>query len=476
MRSLADRLIRLLVRVLLGAFYRRLEVVGAERVPAEGPLILVANHINSLMDPAMLVQASPRMPRFLAKSTLWKNPAVRPFLDLARAIPVYRRQDPGVDTSKNQETFARCHELLRDGGAVGLFPEGTSHNDPSLKPLRTGAARIALEAESRFGPLGIRVVPVGLIFEDKRSFRSRALIHVGEPLGVLEAAAGERRAGAEPQRVDRLTESVAGAMDEVLINYQSWKEARLVERGADLYGGAGLAGELPSDLQRAPSLAERFSRHRAFLEGYRQLKESSPEEVEAAADAVADYQRLLDLTGLSDEQVGARYPWYRVAGYLVWTLVLTAVRLPLALLGTLIHYLPYHLPAVVASYVDSDDLEATYKVMTAMVFFPLTWLLVAGVTGVYLGWPAGLAMLVVAPASGWVALRFFERQRGFLREARAFLLLRTRNARARELRRRRSPSSRDAPRSGATRSTVIWRSWWAWLSATAAGTRASSPP
>ena len=160
-------------------------MAGAGRIPRDRPLVLVANHVNGLIDPLLLIGPLPDLPappRFLAKSTLWKNPLVRPFLELAGAIPVYRRQDEGADPAKNADTFARCHELLAKGGALALFPEGTSHSDPALKPLKTGAARIVLEAERKFPGIGTRIVPVGLLFDAKQTFRSRVLVQVGEPI------------------------------------------------------------------------------------------------------------------------------------------------------------------------------------------------------------------------------------------------------------------------------------------------------
>ncbi|HTQ80079.1 MAG TPA: lysophospholipid acyltransferase family protein, partial [Thermoanaerobaculia bacterium] len=177
-----DRVLPALARFLLRVFFRQVEVVGEERIPRGRPLVLVANHVNGLIDPVLVYGPLPLHPCFLAKSTLWKIPILAQLLDLARAIPVYRRQDEGVDPRRNEETFARCHEALAEGGTIALFPEGTSHNEPALQPLKTGAARIALEAERRFGPLGVRLLPVGLTFDERGRFRSRALVRVGEPV------------------------------------------------------------------------------------------------------------------------------------------------------------------------------------------------------------------------------------------------------------------------------------------------------
>ena len=100
MRSLLDALTLLLTRTLARVFYRSVEVTGLEHVPKDGPVLFVANHANSLVDPLLLYARMPRRARFLAKSTLWKNPLLMPLLVLAGAVPVYRKQD-GTNMSKN---------------------------------------------------------------------------------------------------------------------------------------------------------------------------------------------------------------------------------------------------------------------------------------------------------------------------------------------------------------------------------------
>lgn len=121
-----DHFTRWLARICLRAFFREVEVVGEERVPTGHPLVMVGNHTNSLVDPALLTGFLPATPRLLAKSTLWQNPFLKPVLKLAKAIPVYRSQD-GVKMSRNTETFAAAHAELADQGAIALFPEGASH-------------------------------------------------------------------------------------------------------------------------------------------------------------------------------------------------------------------------------------------------------------------------------------------------------------------------------------------------------------
>jgi 1-acyl-sn-glycerol-3-phosphate acyltransferase len=429
----ADRFLRALVRLILRIFFREVEVAGRERIPPGEPLVLVANHVNGLIDPLLLWGPLPSLrtpPRFLAKSTLWKNPVVRPFLDLAGAIPVYRRQDEGSDPAKNADTFARCHELLARGGVLALFPEGTSHSDPALKPLKTGAARIVLEAERKFPGLGARIVPVGLLFDAKQTFRSRALVQVGEPLDPApEIALGARDPVAAAHA---LTGRIDEALKEVTLNYETWEDARLIARAADLYRHR--APELPT----RGSLAEGYAVRRAFLEGYREMRESHPGEVAAAAGCVREYDDLLRAFDLRDDQVGAAYPPSPVLRFIGRTLLRLLVHLPLAVVGTVLNYPVYRLVGEIVKRVTHDrDQIATFKVFGALLFFPLAWIAEGWLAGHYLGWKIGLAVALLAPPTGYIALLFHDRRAIFWHEARAFLFLRTRRRLAEELRARR---------------------------------------
>ena len=195
--TLASRLVWRLARLAAWVFYR-VERVGPG--PPDGPLLLIANHPNGLLDPVLIVTTSQRTPRFLAKSTLFTMPVVGWLVRGAGAIPVYRRQDAGVDVSKNREMFAAVEHALGAGACVCLFPEGTTHSSGRLEPLKSGAARIVVGAESR----GIRVaiVPVGLNLDRKAVMRSTATVSYGRPFFADEVAAEQGDRVDAPHRPD----------------------------------------------------------------------------------------------------------------------------------------------------------------------------------------------------------------------------------------------------------------------------------
>jgi 1-acyl-sn-glycerol-3-phosphate acyltransferase len=201
-------------------FFREARVEKIERLrAAPGARLLVAHHVNSLIDPLLIFAKIPGSPRFLAKSTLWKHPVVAPLVILSDALPVYRHQD-GVDVARNIDTFSRAREILGQGGTVALFPEGRSHSEPSPLPLKTGAARIVLATAAEGHAEGLRVVPIGIVYEDKGRFRSRVVLRVGEPIDPAPEAAAYAREGRAAVRA--LTDRIAAGLAEATPRGTVW--------------------------------------------------------------------------------------------------------------------------------------------------------------------------------------------------------------------------------------------------------------
>jgi glycerol-3-phosphate O-acyltransferase / dihydroxyacetone phosphate acyltransferase len=430
-------------RWMLGVFFRSVDVAGAERIPKNRPLLLVANHVNGLIDPALILGPLPVYPRFLGKNTLWKIPLLRPFLALAGVIPVIRQQDveggetdPGSRKSANEEAFAKAYELLGEGGALALFPEGKSHSEPGLQPLKTGAARILLEAERRSPGLGVRIVPVGLHFDRKHKFRSRAFVLVGEAVDPAAEVAAYLAAGGDGREaVHDLTERIDEALRSVTLSLSSWDEARLIARAAEVWARPGAR-----DAPRSAPLDEAVPLRRAIAAGYRELSAREPERVAAVAEAVRGYDRLLSACRLSDAQVATDYPASPALRFVVGALGRLLLHLPLAAVGTLLNVVPYQVVGAIGHRVGkkAEDLEATYKLLASMVLYPLCWAAEAALAAWAWGSWSALAVVIAAPAAGWSALRFFEGGSRFLSEARAFFVLRTRGDLKRGLRERRS--------------------------------------
>src|ERR1700716_2303173 len=178
------RIICGVLRLALRVYYRRIEVTGLENVPRDSPVIFVLNHPNALVDPAFLLCLAPRRVACVAKAPLLRMPVIGYLVRSLDSLPAYRRQDEGQDVSRNIETFTAARQLLERGVTIGICPEGVSHDEPRLKPLKTGAARIALAAASSGADLDLQIIPVGLYYTAKTTFRSSALLYFAPGLPV----------------------------------------------------------------------------------------------------------------------------------------------------------------------------------------------------------------------------------------------------------------------------------------------------
>ena len=401
MRALFRALFGLVLRI----FFRRIEVSGVERVPVHGAVVFVLNHPSGLIDPAFLLCLAPRRVSFLAKASLFRMPVIGFFCRAVEAIPVHRRQDAGADPAQNRETFDAAHAVLASGGAIAIFPEGTSHSDPKLRPLKTGAARIALGAAARAAGAPVRIVPAGLYYRAKRTFRSAALVHFGEPFAVTPVALAP---GDEPPAgpVRALTERIEAALAEVTLQAEQAEVHALVERAQRI---VSTQDETPA---APPSLADEFTLRRRLLAGYAAAREQWPERLAALATRIDRYEAALSAAGLDPRQLTLRaYAFRRVMGYVLKGVLVLLLLLPAALVGLVLNYPAYRAVGFVATGIvkGSEDALASVKVLAAMLLFPLTWATVAGAVGFRSGMGAGFVALAIAPLTGYAALLFSER-------------------------------------------------------------------
>src|SRR5262245_14758038 len=412
--------VRFLARIACRVFYR-VDCVGTP--PGTGDALLLPNHPNALLDPAVIWATAERDVRFLAKSVLFEGP-LRFLVAGSGAIPVYRKLDQ-ADVSKNAEAFAAVDRALAEGDAICIFPEGVSHSESRLVPLRTGAARMALSAE-RAGTR-VNLVPVGLNFDRKTTFRSRVTVVYGHPFACEDLADPV----AHPDAVRELTTRIADHMRRLLIEAELKSDAALVDRVDRMYAAARGIGRDPQ---------ERIERRRIIAAGIERLRSRDPQRYDEILMRLHRYQHRLQRFGLKDRHLDWTVSTGDAVSFAVREILAAIVLFPLAALALIVFAVPYHLTGYGARWFTREpDVAATAKVVGGFLIYA-AWLLGFVATAWWWRGPmAGFLTFILVPVFAVAGLFAFERESAVIDGVRAwFLLQRTRADTRERLRRRRS--------------------------------------
>lgn len=396
------RIIVALLRFAFRVYFRRVEVAGQEHVPQKNPVIFVLNHPNALVDPAFLLCLAPRRVSFLAKAPLFRTPVLGYFVRALEALPVYRRQDEGEDVSKNSETFAAARKLLSRGGTIGICPEGVSHDEPRLRPIKTGTARLALGAVATGEVSDLKIVPAGLYYTSKATFRSAVLLYFGKPIGVIAAKTG---LDGNPPRaaVRELSDRIESALREVLLDAEHEEALHTITRAQRIFS-AGKREDANDSLEEELQLRQRF------IKAYKILRERVPERLTKLDVRMTRFEQELKQAGVNSDDLSPPNSTLDVFGHLITRCLLFLLLLLPAMLGAVTHYPAYRVGGYLATRFsqDSDDVVSTIKIISAMLLFPLTWIVIGLLTYKFLGGVLSLMAMLIVPGAGYVAIRFSE--------------------------------------------------------------------
>src|SRR5436853_116317 len=228
------RAVRGVARFWLWFLFKSVDARHPERVPDGGPILLCVNHPNNFIDSLVVGGAMRRKVHYLATAAMFRNRLMARFLLACGAIPVYRKQDDPDKMDRNTDTFAACYGAFGRGRLVAIYPEGTTHAEARVQRIKTGAARIALGYEAE-RPGTLKLIPVGLSFEARKSFNARVLVSFGEPLAVAPYLPAYRE---DPVKaVEALTTAIQWAMEAQVVHVDRIDAAEVVRAVEELYRG-----------------------------------------------------------------------------------------------------------------------------------------------------------------------------------------------------------------------------------------------
>ncbi len=403
-------------------FFRKIQVAGTENIP-HGAVVFAINHPNNLVDSIVVGYAIERKIHYLATAQLFRNKILSMFLHNVGVIPVYRKQDDASHGEKNLSTFHACYEILKNGGAIGIYPEGTTHSERRVRKIKTGAARIALETETLHHP-GVVLVPVGLNFSVRKSFRSEVIVNIGEPILVTPYL--EKYSAQPVETVELLTAELQQCLENEVIHIDQPEMDRLVIEIEEIY-----KAELIRDLIEIRGVnkdeIDSFRISKRLVAGIEFFNQKNPDFIRQIHADVQLYRNRLKKIKIHDDFIKKMAENPTVYRTFLLRITLMIIGFPLGAWGAINHFLPYQLSRWISrKFAKKETDYATVRILSGIVLYSLfyagqIYLVIRGYGLI----PATVYGFTL-PMSGGFAYYYWEKFRTMRNNFKSFLVLITR--------------------------------------------------
>ena len=391
---------RWFVRKALHVYYPRIAVEGRDRIPATGAILFVANHPNSLMDPAVIGFTAQRPVHFFAKAPLFDVPVFGALMKALGMVPAYRGQDDKASVRKNLETLELGAKYLAQGAAVGIFPEGKTHDREGVEQVRTGAARIAASAVQ--GGAALLIVPLGLNYERKERFRSSIWVRVGEPIDAAKIF--REHEGEERKAMRQLTEEIDARLKQAVVHLDEERWQPFLDELEVLLP--------PAKFDASDSIAA-LRQRKVLADAINHFFSTDRARAESVGGALEQHRAQAAAAGLSVISPALRLGLARLTG----RLVLDTLRLLLGLLpagaGMLHHLVPFAVTRGIVQLVKHPGRPtiAQNRLMIGLpvyaLWYALVWRFIAHHHGALFAW----LWTALMPCAGVAALHYAWRVR-----------------------------------------------------------------
>lgn len=357
--------LKILMRISLRFFFRNLQVKGLENIPENGPLLIVSNHPNTVLDPIIIACFIQRKIYFLAAAKFFKSAAAKWILPKFNMIPVYRTQDDPSQLKNNDEVFSKCFEHLNNTGTILIFPEGVSLTNRQLKKIKTGTARIAFGAAAQNDfQMDLKIVSIGLNYSDPHQFRSDVFINIDEPIFINDYKKSYQEDAFAT--VNQLTDKIRERLENQIVAIEDAAIDELVKKIETIY-----KSQLLKDLGYTPKIKEHdFIVTKAINEEVHFYYHHQPQRLQQFKKEIDEYFAILDRLELNDRTL-KKFPG---KGSILWDtlkgIFYMVIGLPIFIFGWINNFLPYKLPGVITKKIGaSSDFDGALYLLTGTLMF-----------------------------------------------------------------------------------------------------------
>ncbi|MCU0445118.1 MAG: lysophospholipid acyltransferase family protein [Microscillaceae bacterium] len=399
-------LLKVIAQIALRVFFKSLKIKNRELLPTQGPLIVVANHPNTFMDPLVIASYLKPQVYFLANASVFHSKFAQWLFPKLNMIPIQRKHDTNQKKYDNEQVFQKCFDHLARGGTILIFPEGTSVHKRILHEIKTGTARIALGAEQANDfRLNLKIVTFGLNYSNPASFRSEVFVNVDEPIQVADYQAAYQ--ADSYNAVNILTEDIRKNIEEHVIAANTDEEDRLAKQIELVY-----KSKLNAEIQLAEESKEQdYLMTKAIIHALEHFQEHEPERVKTFKPKLEKYLSYLRRLDLNDEVFAKKSLGKNIFIESIRTAVYFVLGFPLFLYGLINNYVPYIIPSKVAAYITRlakfPEYTAPVMMVTGVLTFTFFYILQTALCYWFIGsgW-CTLAYFVSLPISGFFALLY----------------------------------------------------------------------
>lgn len=396
------RFLKLIVGLGIRLYYKEVRIKNKSNLKTEGPLIIIANHPNTLMDAWMIGNVCQQPIHYMAKATLFEGKLKMTLLRSLNMIPINRVGEGKVDGVSNQDSFQACYDILEKGKTLVVFPEGTSFQERHLRQLKSGTARIALEAERRNqGKLGLTVLPIGLNYSQAEKFRSGVLVNVGQPIPVKDYLKEYEENSGKGAR--KLTEQFRIRLEQVLVNSDNKDEEKMVDRLAAILRSR-YTKEGMENVEDEMSFLKKI---RDRLDDYKVTEAWKTDEIRLLVENIEWETQKWDIRA---DFLDRRFRSRMFFRQMIFSAVFLVIGLPLLLFGMMHNFVQYKLTDFLIPKLTKDiEYYAPLAVLLGLVLYPLFYYGCIELVNIFipLTFWKWLIYFISMPLSGLFAFFFF---------------------------------------------------------------------
>lgn len=395
--------LRNIISFCLNLYYKEIKIKNKKALPKEGPLLIISNHPNTLVDAFVVGYLCQRPIHFLAKATFFNTSLKKRLLTRLNIVPINRVSDGKTSGVDNSDSFNRCFEVLEQGKVIAIFPEGTSFLEHHLRELKTGAARIALETVNRNnGNLTVNIIPVGINYIEGYKFRSSVLVNIGNPIDYSEEI--ELYAANHSLAARQLTQKFHDELSSLLISFKEKTQETLALKLHTIFTSSYIKND-KNGVEKEVELLKKIQQqlHKIELE--------YPEKYEEIEVNTENLLQKLNEIELKPSFLDRKIKLRMFVRQLLFSFVFIILGFPVFVFGFIHNIIVYKLVDLLVPRLTKDiEYYAPLSILLSMVLYPALYISFLIVVNQYYNLPpyADVMYFFAMPATGLFAYNFWK--------------------------------------------------------------------